>query len=169
MKSWTLAGITKTDLRSAVSLFPRLRGMALAAALLAIVPAASFAQDGAAQTTASRTSLGDMMIIIQLRHAKVWYAARLGNWPLAAYEVRQLSATLERAAELNPDLPSSFDAAAEAMMEATSSEDGAAFDTAFRELTASCNACHQAADVGFIEIRVPTRPSPYSNQVFGSP
>jgi hypothetical protein len=38
------------------------------------------------------------------------------------------------------------------------------FSMEFDNLTAACNACHQATHFGFIDIKVPTA-SPFSNQV----
>jgi hypothetical protein len=43
--------------------------------------------------------------------------------------------------------------------------DGARFASAFANLTAACNICHEAVHVGFITIQVPTA-SPFSNQSF---
>ena len=36
-------------------------------------------------------SLGDMMVAIQLKHSKLWYAVKFNNWPLADCELGQLS------------------------------------------------------------------------------
>ena len=44
-------------------------------------------------------------------------------------------------------------------------KDGKHFADAFDNLTAACNACHEAAHVDFIAIQVPTA-SPFSNQSF---
>ena len=40
----------------------------------------------AEEQDASRPTLGDLMTLTQRRHFKHWYAARLQNWKLAAYE-----------------------------------------------------------------------------------
>ena len=52
----------------------------------------------------------------------------------------------------------------EAIEAAIEKKDGAAFDTAYRQLTDGCNACHQSAKVGMIVIQVPQGPSPFLNQ-----
>ena len=39
-------------------------------------------------------SLSDMMAISQMRHIKVWRAAKAGNWPLASYEADKLRDSL---------------------------------------------------------------------------
>jgi hypothetical protein len=46
---------------------------------------------------------------------------------------------------------------------AIKAKDGAGFDAAYKEVTASCNNCHGALDHGFVVIREPAT-SPYSDQ-----
>lgn len=133
---------------------------------LTSAPFLALAQEQSEQPASHAANLGDLMIVAQLRHAKLWYAAKLGNWPLAAYEADRLSATLQRASSLRPDLATE---PAAPIAEAIAAQDQAAFDDAFHEMTNRCNSCHMAADVGFIQIRVPARASPYSNQIFGDP
>jgi len=137
-----------------------------AATLPLAVASAAFAQEQPATPAHHGAGISDVMIIVQLRHAKMWYAAKLKNWPLANYEATRIAATLQRAEDLRPDLPFESDGEVEAVIEAIAAQDETAFDDAFHQLTEACNACHQAADVGFIAIRVPLRASPYSNQVF---
>jgi hypothetical protein len=48
---------------------------------------------------------------------------------------------------------------------AIKARDLAKFTAAFDELTAACNACHEAANRGFIVIRRPAT-SPFPNQLF---
>ena len=48
---------------------------------------------------------------------------------------------------------------------AIKARDGKAFAGAFDKLTAACNACHQAANRGFIVIQRPAA-SPFPNQSF---
>jgi len=43
--------------------------------------------------------------------------------------------------------------------------DGPRFDTAFRQLTDACNACHKSANLGVIVIKVPDE-SAFPNQDF---
>jgi len=42
--------------------------------------------------------LGDIMNTAQIRHMKLWFAGKSANWELAAYEARQLKASLAEAA-----------------------------------------------------------------------
>jgi len=44
------------------------------------------------------------MVVIQIRHSKLFYAVKRGNWPLADFELEQLNSTLKEAAR-RPYLP----------------------------------------------------------------
>jgi hypothetical protein len=50
-------------------------------------------------------------------------------------------------------------------MEAAKARDYSGYTKAFDELTAGCNGCHAAGQVGFIRIQTPTS-SPFSDQNF---
>ena len=132
------------------------------------VASAEEATKGAPTTYA--LSVGDVMTIVQLRHAKVWYAAKLENWPLAAYELDKLEESLRQVVSIRPDLSSGSGAeemlSIDPVANAITAMDPSSFDAAFSGLTDACNACHAAAGLEFIAIRAPTRFSPYSNQVF---
>ena len=41
--------------------------------------------------------LGEFMTATQLRHAKLWFAGKMNNWDLAAYEIDQIKEGLEDA------------------------------------------------------------------------
>ena len=53
-----------------------------------------------AQQYTYKPPLGDIMGKVQLRHIKLWFAGKLANWQLAAYEVDEIKASLESAADL---------------------------------------------------------------------
>jgi hypothetical protein len=113
------------------------------------------AQDKPASRSVSYVpSLGDMMAAIQLRHSKLWYAAKVKNWSLADYELRQLDISLKETTRLYPDMPGSDLTGSDKLVgmigEALKAKNEAKFDRAFSLLTAECNACHKAADRAFI-------------------
>ncbi|MFG1463962.1 hypothetical protein V5F77_13795 [Xanthobacter sp. DSM 24535] len=116
--------------------------------------------------------LGDIMETMQLRHFKLWFAGRLGNWDLAEYELGQIRASFEDALMLYPGIPvadmSSMTEPAHLIGEAIRQKDGAKFAAAFHDMTGACNACHQSIGRGFIIVQVPTS-SPFSNQSFAPP
>lgn len=145
-------------------------GLAIA---VAVLPA--FAQEPvpyAYRPSAGETyvpTLGDIMGATQLRHFKLWYAGKLKNWDLAAYELRQIEDSFYNAARLYQNIPiekiKMIDEPLIALDGAVKAKDSARFGSAFANLTAACNACHEAARVAFITIQIPTA-SPFSNQSF---
>jgi hypothetical protein len=106
---------------------------------------------------------------IQLRHIKLCFAGKLRNWELAAYELAQIKSSLEDAATLYSGIPvTDVTIVAEPVQligAAIEVKDSMKFAKGFSELTAACNACHQAIGRGFIVIQVPTA-SPFSDQSF---
>jgi hypothetical protein len=54
-----------------------------------------------AQQYAYKPPLGDIMGKIQLRHIKLWFAGKLKNWELAAYEVDEIKEPRERGRPLS--------------------------------------------------------------------
>lgn len=134
--------------------------------LLSLSGTTVLAQD----TAAYKPSLGDLMTTIQLRHAKLWYAGRFKNWPLAEYQLQQLDADFVTAANLYPEMaaPGMAETSklARQVGEALRAKDEAQFDKAFSEITTQCNVCHEAAGRPYINVRIPKFPSPYSNQLF---
>ena len=58
-----------------------------------------------AQQDTYRPPLGDIMGKIQLRHIKLWFAGKLANWELATYELDEIRASLEKAADLYRGIP----------------------------------------------------------------
>ncbi len=122
----------------------------------------------------ARPLLSDLMLLTQLRQVKLWYAEKADNWPLAAYELDQLKSTVERMVTLYPEARSvsqrtlirdRTDPAIEDLRRAIAARDNAGFESAYGRVTEACNACHAAANVGFIIVRPPTK-SPFANQLF---
>src|SRR5215472_8100317 len=46
--------------------------------------------------------LGQIMTLTQMRHMKLWFAGKNGNWPLASYELDELNEGLADAATFHP-------------------------------------------------------------------
>jgi hypothetical protein len=128
----------------------------------------------AQEQNAQRPSLSDLMTLTQLRHFKLWYAQRVSNWELAAYELNQFRDTIERTIKLYPTASSisqtnlireKTEPAMADLERAISDRSGTRFETAYVQITNGCNQCHEAAGVGFIEVQVPTH-SRFSKQNF---
>jgi hypothetical protein len=112
--------------------------------------------------------LGELMTFSQIRHSKLWFAGQDGSWRLASYELDELQEGLDAAARLHPshkDSPKPIpDLIRKIMNEPVSNlraaikaRDQAMFMRGFDALSAGCNSCHQATNVGFLVV---TRPSP---------
>jgi hypothetical protein len=114
-------------------------------------------------------SLGDIMMETQLRHIKLWYASESGDWDLVQYEVDRISESLMRAANLYINIPVEYIKSADdplsGMRDAVATKNATSFVQDYSKLTAACNACHLAGNVGFIRIQTPTS-SPFSDEVF---
>jgi cytochrome c553 len=120
-------------------------------------------------------SLGDLMTMaVQPRHTKVGLAGRDRNWAYLTYESSELRNAFGRIGRTIPtyrqtklsDLfASAIVPAIDELDAAIKAKDGARFDAAYANLTASCNACHAAMDHAAVAIRAPTG-APYPDQDF---
>jgi hypothetical protein len=156
-------------------------GFAIALAL-ALSASAARAADPAVDAAALRAKiaelekripppeLGRQMLELQIRHDRLWWAGKAGNWNLAYYMVSELGEALRGieqtngdAPELQPDrlsevMPAIMDPAIRNVQAALAQKDQAAFATAYDGLSASCNACHAKAGVGVLLIQRPQTP-----------
>ena len=116
--------------------------------------------------------LGDIMVTIQVRHVKAWYAGKAANWDLAEFEMRQLKANLLDAALLYAGIPISnittMATPLKAVEGAIAAKDTKLFSKTFADFSAGCNGCHASMGRSFVVIRVPTEPHPFGDQVFST-
>jgi hypothetical protein len=146
----------------------------LALSAAALLPAR--ASDDAERAN-SAFALADMMLFIQIRHDKLWFAAQAENWPLVEFLYEETQAMFNQAAIAHPTydghviselLPLHTARAMVDLQTAMRAQDRRAFNRAYDDLTTACNGCHQASDHGFIMITRPSAP-PFSNQQFRAP
>jgi hypothetical protein len=118
--------------------------------------------------------LVEFMMTVQSHHAKLWLAGNARNWDLADYQADELKELLEDIAKRIPvykEVPvgkmieSATMAPIGEIEAAIKARDGKAFATAFDKLTTACNACHEAANRGFIVVQRPAA-SAFPNQSF---
>lgn len=120
--------------------------------------------------------LGEIMGLTQMRHAKLWFAGRAGNWDLAAYELDEMHEGFDDAMRYHPRhksapealtilVPQYTDAPLRELDTAIHARNEVAFTRAFDNLTRGCNGCHEAARFGFNVVTRPTKQT-YSNQRF---
>jgi hypothetical protein len=112
-------------------------------------------------------SIGDIMAQQQMRHSKLWFAGRAGNWPLADYEIDKLKGGFD---DVNKQIggdtvEKAVGAPIAAIEKAIETKDRASFTRGFEQLTAGCNSCHRTLDHAFLVIQRPDL-LPYSNQSF---
>ena len=141
----------------------------LIVAVVLAIPVAH-AQDASTQSGAgepSEPSIGDIMALQQMRHIKLWFAGRAGNWPLADYEIDKLKGGFD---DVNKQMggdtvEKAVGAPIAAIEKAIEAKDRDLFTRAFDQLTAGCNSCHRTLDHAFLVIQRPNL-LPYSNQSF---
>lgn len=116
--------------------------------------------------------LADIMAVIQLRHAKLYFAGKSRNWALADYALGQIHTSLQDAATLYPGIPvTNMSIVADPirrLSEVIARKDAAKFEAVYAELTTACNGCHQANDRTYIVIKPPTA-NMSANQSFAAP
>jgi hypothetical protein len=130
-------------------------------------PAPSAAAPPETANPADLPGLGEIMTLQQLRHIKLWFAGRAGNWPLADYEIGELQEGFEDVDKLlgGGTVDKMVGAPIKALQKVVDDKDRAAFPAAFDKLSAGCNTCHHTLDHPFISIQRPTS-LPYSDQSF---
>ena len=137
-------------------------------AQLAILKAARAAPATAA--IAHAPELGQQMLELQIRHARLWQPGVARNWMLMQFQLAELRESLNGVVELNGDhpalqpnrladvLPTFMDPAIEQMQAAIDSQDGPAFDKAYDAVSQACTDCHASADHAFLVIQRPQSP-----------
>ena len=149
--------------------------IALAAAMA--FPVAQAQHHGMVETTVNgpyAPRIGDIMIMLQIRHSKLWFAAAASNWELADHELDELKEGFEDVERFYPTLHEVSVAPVIGALnereiaelgQAIAARDRVKFAVAFDKLTAACNACHQVTKHAFIVIQQPISP-PFNNQSF---
>ena len=115
-------------------------------------------------------NIGEIMVLQQMRHIKLWFAGRNGDWPLAEYEIDKLKDGFEEVNKLigGDTMEQAVGAPVAALEKAVEAKDREAFTRGFDRLTAGCNSCHRLLDHAFIAIQRPTL-LPYTDQSFAPP
>lgn len=118
--------------------------------------------------------LGDIMGTIQMRHAKLWFAGKMKNWELAAYELDEIKEGLDDTVKYHPNfknkpitkmIDSNTLQPISQIEQAIKNKNSKEFVKSFDKLSDACTSCHQSSGYGFISIKRPTH-SPISNQKF---
>ena len=117
-----------------------------------------------------RPELGEQMLILQISHARLWFAGEAENWNLATYEVQELQEAFEAVAKYNADdanlqplrladvLPAMTRGPIADLRKAVDGKNKAAFEKAFDRLSAACTGCHHVAGNDMLVIQRPKTP-----------
>ncbi len=113
--------------------------------------------------------LGEIMSATQMRHTKLWFAGKAGNWKLAEYELYELKEGFDNAIKFHPKRSESLLKITEYPLKqlktSISKKNNMRFIHAFEVLTNSCNTCHKASNFEFNVVIIPAA-NPYTNQDF---
>jgi hypothetical protein len=140
------------------------------AALRADITKLQAAQAEAAKQAAPKAELGQQMLGLQIRHARLWAAGENENWLLAHFQLAELNEALDDVVQENGDdaalqpqrlavvLPAIMNPAIDQLRSAIDNGNRAEFEAAYDNLSGACSSCHQAADHGFLVIQRPKTP-----------
>jgi hypothetical protein len=115
----------------------------------------------------TQPELGDQMIILELRHDRLWWAGEAGNWNLAYYMAGEMGEAVQGivetngdAAELQPQklsevMPAMLNAPLKNLKDAIGTHDKAKFARAYDDLSAACTGCHRVAGNPMLVIQRP--------------
>ena len=120
--------------------------------------------------SAYHPELGEQMLAIQIRHARLWFAGNAQNWTLAAFELQEIKEAFDAVVEQNPEhaifqpqrladiLPAMTKAPVATLRDAIDHGNKKEFEQAYDGLSAACTSCHKAAGNDFLVIQRPTAP-----------
>ena len=119
---------------------------------------------------APKTELGQQMLLLQIRQARLWAAGEDENWLLAQFQLAELNEALDDVVEQNGDhaalqpqklsvvLPAIMKPAVSQLRTAINDGSRSEFERAYDGLSDACSSCHKAADHGFLVIQRPRTP-----------
>jgi hypothetical protein len=117
-----------------------------------------------------KPGLGEIMTMVQIHHAKLWFAGSNNNWPLADYERGELNELFHYAEDIETERPEIktlpiIYPALDSLDAAIKRKESRGFLNSFRLLTKTCNTCHTDNNFAFNVIIIPTAPF-FTNQDF---
>lgn len=98
------------------------------------------------------------MVETGYRYIELYWAGEDANWPYARYQVEKIRTAIANGVERRPRRGSTarmIEPALNAVDDAAQAGSPEQFRAAFERLTATCNACHGAERVGFMQVQPP--------------
>ena len=109
--------------------------------------------------------MGTVMMEYGQRFWTLYYAAKAGNWKLAAYQLEEQLEIQEVGETTRPRYAAKLKAFEEAHLKtlekAIEAKAFKAFDAAYAQAVKACNRCHEETGHGYIRYRLPDTPPPY--------
>lgn len=104
---------------------------------------------------------GELMTNIQIHHAKLWFAGKNNNWPLAEYQESLIRSGFKKIQLYHGQKPEAtlvamIEPAMDSVEMAIREKNAGLFKRQFDFMTSSCNSCHQATNHPYNVIVAPT-------------
>lgn len=114
-------------------------------------------------------ALGTVMIEYSHRMGTMYYAAKGGNWPLAAYQLKEMTEIQEVGETTRPQFATALKAFESGYLDplkkTVEAKDFKKFQVAFNTAHQACNTCHAAQGYPFIRYELPkANPAPLSDK-----
>jgi hypothetical protein len=111
---------------------------------------------------AIQPGLGTVMIEYANRYSDIYYAAKAGNWPLAAYQLKEMREIQEVGETTRPGRAAGLKAFEQSFLDPLDktivSRDFQSFETAFKAGIQGCDGCHAALGFPYIKYELPSSP-----------
>lgn len=142
-------------------MFKKTIGSAFAGALLALVAGSAMAADADTQTQLDALKASIPKFAIPMREVgdrfqNMYFAAKGGNWALAAYMSKYMNGALNPAKLTKPDEYKTWQSFYEGQFapveRAIQAKNLAGFETAYTKVINDCNNCHEMMGYGFIKV-----------------
>ena len=96
------------------------------------------------------------------RYSIIYYAAKAGNWPLAAYQLKEMREIQEVGETTRPGRADALKAFEQSFLDplgkTIETKDVESFEAAFKAGIKGCNGCHAALGFPFITYELPGSP-----------
>ena len=107
--------------------------------------------------------LGTVMIEYSTRYTNAYYAAKGGNWDLAAYEIKEAREIQEVGETTRPARAAALKGFEKNYLDpldaAIKAKDFKKFDKAFKDGIQGCNTCHVGQGFSYIKYQLPKGPT----------
>jgi hypothetical protein len=113
------------------------------------------------------------MADVAYHFSNLWFAGQANNWPLAEFMLSEVRSHLRWSVRVRPIRPLSDgrqfsvgdmltaveQGALKELQDAVRAKDGPRFATSYKQMLASCYACHVAAEKPYLRTHIPERPA----------